>query len=310
MCLRLNVKRMACYVRCLIVPPFLTVSLFCPMYVGAAEVKLLAPDSVYVGEIFKVAVTSSQRMEGVTITWLNKEISLPVDETRNGYVAEVLLGTDVLRLKSGKEVLRARCSLDSKILELHQAVALTSKEYPVQRLTLPEALVTPPEEAWDRIKSERGEIRNALNTISQQKLWTFPFAKPLTGEVTSIYGLRRILNGKPRWPHRGVDFRAQMGTPVKACNEGQVILIGDHYYAGKSVYLDHGLGLISMYFHLARSTVHLHQRVRKGDIIGFSGQSGRATGPHLHFGLSTQGQLVDPMPLFNEAFAAKASIEK
>jgi murein DD-endopeptidase MepM/ murein hydrolase activator NlpD len=308
--LRLNASLVASYIHSLIVVLFVIAVFFCPMHIGADEVKLLAPDSAYVGEIFQVTVSSSQKIEGVTITWLNKEITLPVDESGSGYAAEVLLGTDVLRQKKNKEVLGARCGLDSKILELHRVIALTSKEYPVQRLTLPEAQVTPPEEAWGRIKSERGHIRNALNTISQQRFWTFPFAKPVSGEVSSIYGVQRILNGKPRWPHRGVDLRAHVGTPVKACNGGQVVLIGDHYYAGKSVYLDHGLGLISMYFHLSRTAVHLHQRVRKGDVIGFSGQSGRATGPHLHFGLSTQGQLVDPMPLFEEALATGSSTDK
>jgi murein DD-endopeptidase MepM/ murein hydrolase activator NlpD len=89
-----------------------------------------------------------------------------------------------------------------------------------------------------------------------------------------------------------------MGTPIKATNSGRVILVGDHYYAGKSVYIDHGLGVISLYFHLSKIRVLSGQEVKKGDVIGLSGKSGRATGPHLHFSLSLMAQLADPMTLF------------
>jgi murein DD-endopeptidase MepM/ murein hydrolase activator NlpD len=120
------------------------------------------------------------------------------------------------------------------------------------------------------------------------------------GKNTSLYGLQRVLNGKPKDPHRGLDFRAPTETAVKAVADGRVILAESHYYAGNSMYIDHGNGVISLYFHLNKFDVIQGDIVNKGQIIGRSGCTGRATGPHLHLSISVQGQLVDPMPLFEK----------
>ena len=112
--------------------------------------------------------------------------------------------------------------------------------------------------------------------------------------------MRRYLNKKPKNPHRGLDFRSPKGSPINATAPGQVILVGNHYYAGNSIYIDHGNGVISLYFHLEKSLVKTGDRVIRGETIGLSGVSGRATGPHLHFSVSVQGALVDPEPLFEK----------
>ena len=98
----------------------------------------------------------------------------------------------------------------------------------------------------------------------------------------------------------GLDLKAPMGTPVHAAAAGEVILAADHYYAGRSVYLDHGGGVVSMYFHLSQIGVEDGQFVNRGDLVGLSGSSGRVTGPHLHFGVAVQGRLVDPEPLIHD----------
>ncbi len=269
----------------------------------AEDLVISVPESVSLGEVFLGRISWVEPVKSVRIEWLNKDLTLPVDESG---VAEFLLGTDVLRTKPGKQSLNVRCRFNKKIVNLTREISIRSKDYPVQRLTLPKKMVSPPKETWERIKKERAAVGKALRTVTNKRSWTLPFLRPTEGGISSVYGVRRFLNDEPRSPHRGVDFRASMGTPIKAANSGRVILVGDHYYAGKSVYIDHGLGVISMYFHLSKIKVLTGQPVNKGDVIGLSGKSGRATGPHLHFSLALMAQLADPMPLFEDAFPATA----
>jgi murein DD-endopeptidase MepM/ murein hydrolase activator NlpD len=265
----------------------------------ADEIVVSVPEAVSLGEAFLGRVSWAEPVKGLRIEWLNRYLALPVDESGEDRVAEFLLGTDVLRTKAGKQFLNVRYRFSKKIVNLTREISIRSKDYPVQRLTLPKKMVSPPKETWERIKRERAAVGKALRTVTKKRSWTLPFLRPVGGGVSSVYGVRRFLNDEPRSPHRGVDFRAPMGTPIKAANSGRVVLVGDHYYAGKSVYIDHGLGVISMYFHLSKIKVLTGQQVNKGDVIGFSGKSGRATGPHLHFSLALMAQLADPTPLFD-----------
>ena len=272
----------------------------------AEDVVVSVPESVSLGEIFLGRVSWAEPVKDVRIEWLGKFLALPVDASGEEKVTEFLLGTDVLRTRAGEQSLNVRCRFSKKIVNLTRQISVRSKDYPVQRLTLPKKMVSPPKETWDRIKKERAAVGKALRTVTKGRIWTLPFLRPVEGGVSSVYGVRRFLNNEPRSPHRGVDFRAPMGTPIKATNSGRVVLVGDHYYAGKSVYIDHGLGVISMYFHLSKIKVLTGQQVNKGDVIGLSGKSGRATGPHLHFSLALMAQLADPMPLFENEFPAAA----
>jgi hypothetical protein len=139
---------------------------------------------------------------------------------------------------------------------------------------------------WDR----RGPAR-----------FTLPLGLPLAElPAAGRFGARRIFNGEPRSPHTGADYTARAGTRVLAAADGVVALAGEHFFAGKSVYLDHGDGLFSMYFHLSRIDVEAGDEVRRGAAIGAVGATGRATGPHLHFGLRWRGARVDPAPLFGD----------
>jgi murein DD-endopeptidase MepM/ murein hydrolase activator NlpD len=177
-------------------------------------------------------------------------------------------------------------------------VQVKDKTYPVQRLTLPEKMVNLSQKNLSRHYKEKEAVSEVLGHRSQGRFWTLPLARPVPGEVSSAFGLKRIINDQPRSPHRGVDFRGGMGVPVVACADGIVDLVGDHYFAGRSVYVDHGQGVMSMYFHLSEIDVREGQVVRRGEVIGRMGKSGRATGPHLHFGLYLLGEPVDPLPLF------------
>jgi len=271
-----------------------------PVNSGSALV-LAAPSRVGVGQPFLVRLTSDQPLDSVSVYWLGKEVEPSISVWNNRHVALAMLGSDVLDTKAGKQDLSVIASVDGKENTLRRTVQVTSKEYPKQELTLPPSMVTPPQDVYDRIAEERKQTSAAKNTVTPKRLWRLPLQRPVDGEISSTYGLQRILNGKPKNPHRGQDMRSPMGNPVKSVADGVVVLVGDHYYAGNSVYIDHGNGVVSMYFHLSKPIVKEGDTVQRGQAIGLSGMSGRATGPHLHFSLSVLGELVDPQPLFDNS---------
>ncbi|MEA1914184.1 MAG: M23 family metallopeptidase [Campylobacterota bacterium] len=125
--------------------------------------------------------------------------------------------------------------------------------------------------------------------------WQNRFELPLKSKITSVFGTKRMFNGKVKSYHGGTDFRAKIGTPIIAANSGVVKLVKNRFYAGKSIIIDHGKGIYSSYYHLNTFKVKVGQKVKKGDIIGLSGATGRITGPHLHFGIRVHGVNVDPL---------------
>ena len=151
-----------------------------------------------------------------------------------------------------------------------------------------------------RVERERAEVV-PLFALRTHPAFSLPFGPPLAkAPAPRNFGTRRTFNGEPRSPHGGADFRAPTGTPVLAAEAGLVVLAANHFFAGKSVYVDHGGGLVSMYMHLSQTRVKTGQRVTKGEVVGLSGATGRVSGPHLHFGLRWRGARVDPSLLLGD----------
>ena len=172
--------------------------------------------------------------------------------------------------------------------------------YPVQNLTLPESQVNLSEEDLARVRRESAAI-GRLWGRSGPRRFTLPLHPPLDPlPQGGRFGSRRVINGQPRSPHSGADYSADAGEPVLAAAEGTVALADHHFFAGNSVFVDHGDGLISMYFHLSRIAVEEGQAVSRGQVIGEVGATGRATGPHLHFGIRWRRARVDPALLLGE----------
>ena len=163
-------------------------------------------------------------------------------------------------------------------------------------------------EALERIRQDQAQFSRAFVTSAPERLWDGHFISPISSEVSSPFGYRRVVNGIPRAPHTGVDLRAPMGSEVLATNHGRVVLLGDFFFSGYSVVLDHGAGLYTMYFHLSEFKVEMGSIVRKGDVIGLSGMSGRVTGPHLHWGARLNGARVDPFELLHNVGHAEGNL--
>jgi len=178
-------------------------------------------------------------------------------------------------------------------------IKIVKKKYPIQRLTLPEHMVilTPENEA--RVEREQKRMAT-IWPVDSLRIWNGNFKNPLPGkEIGTVFGVRRIINNIPKSSHTGVDVNAEEGDPVHAPNDGVVVLVDDQFYSGKSVVLDHGQGIYTMFFHLSRVNVKYGQAVMKGDVIALVGSTGRVTGAHLHWGARVQGARVDPLELIH-----------
>ena len=174
---------------------------------------------------------------------------------------------------------------------------IQKREYNIQRIDgLDEKKVTPPEEVYERIKKENKLIAKARTIDSDLDFFKDKFIVPLDNAIiTGVYGSQRILNGKPKWPHYGLDFAADEGTEIKAMLDGKVTLIkSDLYYTGGTLIFDHGHGISTLYMHMKKIFVKKGQKIKQGDIIGTVGSTGRATGPHLDVRLNWFDTRLDP----------------
>lgn len=177
----------------------------------------------------------------------------------------------------------------------HLAFTVEDKHYPTQKLTVPPKMVDLDVATLERVRQEQSRIRAALTYYRPTSGdFPWPLAQPAAGPTSSPFGLRRLFNGKPRKPHSGLDIAAAEGTPIQTPAAGIVIDIGDFYFNGKTVFVDHGGGLVSMYCHLSSFAVQKGESLQPGQLLGQVGRTGRATGAHLHWGVALNGNLVDP----------------
>ncbi|MEK0362423.1 peptidoglycan DD-metalloendopeptidase family protein [Pseudomonas sp. CBC3] len=172
---------------------------------------------------------------------------------------------------------------------------IEQREYRAQHITLKnKRQVNPNPDDLKRIQQELAEQTEAYRQFSPNQPSNLLFDKPVDGPLSSPFGLRRFFNGEERNPHSGLDFAAKTGTPIKAPAAGRVILIGNYFFNGKTVFIDHGQGLISMFCHLSEIDVKVGNQLARGEVLGKVGATGRATGPHLHWNVSLNDARVDP----------------
>jgi murein DD-endopeptidase MepM/ murein hydrolase activator NlpD len=209
-----------------------------------------------------------------------------------------LLGVDIDTKPGGKawRVAILEPGLDPQ--RLSGKLNVSGRKFSVQRLTVPPGMADPDPETERRAEAEGRQLQMLYRTISPERLWRGAFVRPVAGtEAPSGFGARRIINGKARAPHGGADYSVARGTPVVAANAGRVALVAEYFFPGRLVAVDHGLGLHTLYFHLDTVAVAEGDRVDRGQTLGTVGATGRATGPHLHFGAQLGGARIDPAAL-------------
>ena len=175
------------------------------------------------------------------------------------------------------------------------------RKYNIQRIDgLEESKVTPPESVYKRIKKENNKIGEARAINSDLPFFKNQFIMPVEGIISGVYGSQRILNGKPKWPHYGIDIAAKKGTMIKSSGSGVVTMAEDDlYYTGGTIIMDHGHGVSTIYSHLETVLVSVGDKINKGDLIGTVGSTGRSTGPHLDFRVNWFQTRLDPMSILN-----------
>jgi len=188
---------------------------------------------------------------------------------------------------------------DGKIKKIVKKVL--KRKYNVQRIDgLEESKVTPPESVYKRIKEENNKIGEARAINSDLSFFKDQFIMPVEGIISGVYGSQRILNGKPKWPHYGIDIAAKKGTMIKSSGSGTVTMAEDDlYYTGGTIIMDHGHGISTIYSHLETVIVSVGDKINQGDIIGTVGSTGRSTGPHLDFRVNWFQTRLDPMSVIN-----------
>ncbi len=216
---------------------------------------------------------------------------------RDGKAWFALAGVDVEAPAGASQLKITERLAQGAARDLTRTVAVQPAHYRTGVLTVPPKFVEPNPEALKEIEAEVQLKARVFAASGTEPLWTSSFRAPVTAPPTDSFGTRRMFNGKLASMHKGMDFRAKMGTPVRAGNSGVVVLARPLYYEGNCVVIDHGLGLFTISMHFSRIDVQEGQRVEAGEQIGLSGATGRVTGPHLHWAVRWQGAYLDPAKL-------------
>jgi murein DD-endopeptidase MepM/ murein hydrolase activator NlpD len=252
------------------------------------------------GEIVKVVVRGREDVKKAEVHFLGKSYTMGRERTLGAWLS--FLGLD-LGIEPGAYPVDLSFLLnDGSTEHLRREILVQEKEFPVKRLWVKQEYVTPPAEALERIRVESELLAEVYEIYTPSWMGEGPFIIPSEGEAKPNFGERRIFNNEPRSPHSGVDISSPLGAPVRACNSGRVVLANDLYYAGKTVVIDHGLGVFTLYCHFSKIIARRGEMVRKGDIIGEIGATGRVTGPHLHWGVKVSGSRIDPFSLLDLKF--------
>lgn len=211
--------------------------------------------------------------------------------TTNTSHHQIFVGIPLLTQAGTKQI--SIIDNSTKTLEFY----VFDKSYPTQYITLnnkKKKYIKPKPKQTQRIIKERKILQNARINFSEQQNAKNLFLPPATGVITGVFGSRRFYNNQPRRPHTGIDYALPIGTPIIAPANGKVILTGHFFFNGKAIFLDHGQGLISAFIHLNAIPLSQGDEVKQGDIIAYSGQTGRATGPHLHWSLYLNQTVINP----------------
>lgn len=246
-------------------------------------------------------VKSPARLESLSGTWLGHELSFSLDPASKTWFAlagvslETVPGTYPIELVG----LTASGKMPGRKISFTHTFAVARGKYPKTEVKLNvESKFTEPSPEQQKQIEEGVEVKkDYLNRVTPEREWSGEFTAPAEAEISDVFGAERVFNGKTQSTHFGLDFRVPSGTPVTAMNSGTVLLARPLYFEGNFVVLDHGQGLLTLYLHLSEFKVKEGDQVKRGQIVGLSGGTGRATGPHLHVAVRWQGTYLDPASL-------------
>jgi len=235
------------------------------------------------------------KVESVTGTWLGHQLTFSYDASTKTWFA--LAGVSI-ETNPGKYVLElsAQRAATKALSTVTHTFAVARAHYPQIKveLTVEKKFTEPTPEQQEQIAEGVKIKQDYLSRVTPAREWDGNFTTPADATISDVFGSQRIFNGKAQSPHQGLDFRVPTGTPVAAMNSGTVLLARFLYYEGGFVVIDHGQGFLTLYLHLSEFKVKEGDAVKRGQIVGLSGGTGRATGPHLHVAVRWQGTYLDP----------------
>jgi murein DD-endopeptidase MepM/ murein hydrolase activator NlpD len=268
---------------------------------GPAPVFTLTPALAVAGspELLRIFAPDATAIDG---EWLGRKLQFfPAHDHRAWYA---LAGVDVEN-PTGPSTLQIHIrAVNNTTRDLTQAIEIHPAHYRTGVLTVSPKFVEPGPDELKQIAADSEIKAKVFSTSAAEPLWSGNFRAPVHAPPTDSFGTRRTFNGKLASIHKGMDFRARMGTLVRATNSGVVVLARPLYYEGNCVVIDHGLGLYTLSMHFSRIDVREGQHVNAGDLIGLSGATGRVTGPHLHWAVRWQGAYLDPAKLLSMNLSA------
>jgi len=241
------------------------------------------------------------RLDSLNASWLGHEVSFSFDSTSKTWYAlagvslETAPGTYSLELTGETSAGK----IPSEKISFTRKFAVARGRYPkiLVKLSVEGKFTEPSPEQQKQIQEAQQVKKEYLNRVTPEREWSGQFTAPANAAISDVFGSERVFNGKTSSPHLGLDFRVPSGTPVVAMNEGTVLLARPLYFEGNFVVIDHGQGLLTLYLHLSEFKVKEGEQVKRGQEIGLSGGTGRATGPHLHVAVRWQGTYLDPASL-------------
>lgn len=273
------------------------------LLLAAAPVRAAAPDPA-----LEVEARAFQPGELILLTVSGHDAKAPPSASLNGRALDFFAGPSTgtwlafagldLDFSTGPATLEtALRAPGGKVARESRTLHVVDAGFPVAELSVNQKFVTPDKTDSERAEAESARLQALFSKTEDKRLFEGTFASPIPGARTARFGERRIFNGQPRAPHSGMDLRAKTGVPVRAPAAGKVLLADPLFYAGNTVILDHGLGLISQYAHLSEIRVKPGDMIKKGQVLGKVGATGRVTGPHLHWALKFRKARIDPFSL-------------
>jgi murein DD-endopeptidase MepM/ murein hydrolase activator NlpD len=246
-------------------------------------------------------VKPPQRLESLHGTWLGHDVTFSFDASSKMWfaLAGVSLETTPGSYPLGMTGTTIAGKAPSTRVTFSRKFTVARAKYPriEVKLSVEGKFTEPTPEQQKQIADAQEVKKDYLNRVTPGREWTGTFSTPANAAISDVFGSQRIFNGKTSSPHLGLDFRVPSGTPVAAMNDGTVLLARPLYFEGNFVLIDHGQGLLTLYLHLSEFKVKEGDKVKRGQEIGLSGGTGRATGPHLHVAVRWQGTYLDPARL-------------
>jgi murein DD-endopeptidase MepM/ murein hydrolase activator NlpD len=264
----------------------------CRVPVLAVEMSSASPKQ---GGLVAVTVKSDVPLASAVVSSGGRESAMERDGEGRLFLA--IVGVDFESAVGPRAVDLAVEGLCGDRHAARRELRIVSGKFPIQKLRVAPAYVEPPESELDRIREDKEKVGRVWATGAPRRMWGGPFVVPVDAPALDNFGSRRVFNGKPRSSHEGADLSAPEGAPVSAPGPGRVALADNLYFSGGTVILDHGAGLFTMYFHLSRIDVKAGDVVASGSRIGAVGATGRATGPHLHWGARLNRARINPLGL-------------